>query len=176
MNSIIVIILLGLMGPFRMLMLVGAFAIIGLIPLIFYLITLQNTFNEISGENRRMQPGLVWLNIIPLFGLVWQFVTLINLADSLKFEFEKRGIKGEENRPGYVIGLVYCTFIAISALGTFVGSIIHLQHWPEWHQALYLRILGSAFGIICWIIYWIKINGYKSRLIQNRVELSNLKI
>jgi L-asparagine transporter-like permease len=117
-----------------------------------------------------MSSGLVWLSLIPLFGTVWQFIIVNKMADSLYAEFDKRQITDEEKRPGYIIGLVYCICFAISALGSIIVSIIHLQHWPDWQHAWFLRILFSAVGIIFWIIYWVKIYGYKSRLLHNRVD------
>ena len=41
-----------------------AFAI-ALIPLIFYLLTLQKALNSCAPENRAMQPAMVWLMLIP---------------------------------------------------------------------------------------------------------------
>ncbi len=120
-----------------------------IIPMIFYLITMQNTFNEISPENRKMEAGLVWLTLIPLFGLVWQFIIVNRMADSLKLEFAKRNIKEVEDRPGISIGLTFCIL--------FCCSIIPI-----------LGFLTGIAGLICWIVYWVKINGYKVKLQQNR--------
>ncbi|MBE7171175.1 MAG: hypothetical protein INR73_11325 [Williamsia sp.] len=53
---------------------------------IFYLITLQATFDAISPENREMPSGNVWLLLIPLFGLYWHFVIVHKLAESIKAE------------------------------------------------------------------------------------------
>jgi len=55
-----------------MMILLVVFGII-LLPTIFYLITLQNTLHQVKFENRKMQPGQVWLCLIPLFGVIWQF-------------------------------------------------------------------------------------------------------
>lgn len=123
--------------------------ILSIIPLIFYLLTLQNTFNEISNENRKMSAGQVWLTLIPLFGLVWQFIIVNRMADSLKAEFVKRNIKVEEDRPGIGIGLAYCILYCCSIIP-------------------FLGILSGIAGLICWIIYWTKINGYKIKLQENR--------
>jgi hypothetical protein len=169
MNTISCSILSGMIGPFQWLIF-GPFLLLALLLTIFYLNTLQKTFDEISEVNRRMSSGLVWLSLIPLFGTVWQFIIVNKMADSLRAEFDKRQISYEEKRPGYITGLLYSIFFAISALGNIIGTIIHLQHWPDWQQSRYLKIIGSVVGIIFWIIYWIKINGYKSRLQQNRIE------
>lgn len=120
-----------------------------IIPMIFYLLTLQSTLQEISPENRKMEPGQVWLVFVPFFGIVWQFIIINRLADSLKLEFSKRNIPVIEDRPGYSLGLTYCI---LSCCG-----IIPI-----------LGILASLGALVCWIIYWVKINGFKTQLTFNR--------
>ena len=106
-----------------------------LVPKIFYLLTLQKALNRCSPECRAMNPGLVWLMLIPLFALVWHFFVVLNVAKSLGSEFQKRGI-AEDPNPGQTLGLVTC----ITGL-----------------------ICGPAY-LFCWIIYWVKIAGYSSKL------------
>lgn len=149
MNQSLNFILLGIIGPQELI--ISMFLIIpalGLIPMIFYLLTLQNTLYAISSENRKMQPGQVWLSLIPLFGLVWQFIIVNRLADSLKAEFVSKNLKIDEERPGIGIGLAYCILFSFSLI-PFIGFVI---------------VIG---GLICWIIYWSKINDYKIKLKQN---------
>ena len=106
-----------------------------LVPFIFYLLTLQKALNRCSPECQAMKPGMVWLMFIPLFNLVWQFFVVINIAKSLGAEFQKRGI-AEDPNPGQTLGLVMC-----------VGNLI-----------------CGPVGLICWIIYWVKIAGYSARI------------
>jgi len=122
---------------------------IGLIPQIFYLLTLQNTLKEVSPANQKMPPSNVWLILIPLFGMVWAFIVINRMADSLKAEFAKRNVVVEEDRPGYTIGLTYCILMCCSII-PILGS---------------LAVMG---GIVCWIIYWVKIAGYKTKLQQTK--------
>ena len=44
-----------------------------LVPAILFLLTQQNTLKTVRVENRMLPSGLVWLQLIPLFGQVWQF-------------------------------------------------------------------------------------------------------
>ena len=115
-----------------------------LIPFIFYLLTLQKALNRCSPENRAMNPGMVWLTLIPLFGLVWQFFVVINVAKSLGAEFQKRGM-AEEPQPGKTLGLVTC-ILSCCGIIPFLG------------------ILCSLGALVCWIIYWVKIAGYSAKL------------
>lgn len=145
MNETLTLLFLGNLGVVEWL-LMGVF--IGIVPVIFYILSLQNTFKEISISNRKMEPGNVWLMLIPLFGLVWQFFIVDRLADSLKAEFATRNIMVDEDRPGYSIGLTYCIL--------FCCGIIPV-----------LGALASLGGIVCWIIYWVKINDYRTKLQEN---------
>lgn len=129
---------------------VGVFfyAILGtailLIPAIFYLLTLRNALLRCKITNRAMPAGQVWLQLIPLFNLVWHFFIVLNVAKSLNREFEERGMKTNP-RPGKSVGLAMCIF------GTM--SIIP-----------YIGVFFGFAGFICWIIYWVKISGYSAQL------------
>ena len=72
---------------------IGVFAVMLLISLaigVFYCLTLSKALNRISERNRLVQPGLVFLSLIPCFGLVWHFFIAIWVPDSLKKEFQDR--------------------------------------------------------------------------------------
>lgn len=120
-----------------------------IIPGILYLVSLQSTLNEVSIKNRRMEPGQVWLTLIPIFGLVWQFIMVSRIADSLRAEFDDRQIQISEFRPGYSVGLAYCILFACSIIP-------------------FLGFLTSIAGLICWIIYWVKISDFKQKLIVSK--------
>ena len=109
--------------------------VIMLVPLVFYCLTLQKTLNRCSPECRAMNPGMVWLLFIPLFNIVWQFIVVLNMAKSLAAEFQKRGM-AEDPNPGQTLGLVMC-----------IGNLI-----------------CGPVGLICWILYWVKIAGYSSSI------------
>ena len=106
-----------------------------LVPTIFYLLTLQKALNRCSPECRAMNPGLVWLMLIPLFNIVWHFFIVLNMAKSLAAEFQKRGI-AEDPSPGQTLGLVMCI----------------------------ANLICGPVGLVCWIIYWVKIAGYSSKI------------
>ncbi len=125
------------------------FLLIFYIPLIFFILTLQNILKIISPENRKISPTNVWLILIPAFGIFWQFVIVSRIADSIKNECIKLNIPVEENRPAYNIGLAYCI--------SYILFLIPLT-----------KILGAFTVIITWILYWIKINNYKKLLLANK--------
>ncbi len=120
------------------------FMLVMLIPVVFYLLTLQKAFTRCASENRAMQPGMVWLMLIPLFGLVWHFFVVLNLAQSLGAEFKKRNMT-EEPAPGKTLGLVLCILPLCSII-----PIVNM-------------VTGLA-TLVVWIIYWVKIAGYSGKL------------
>ena len=112
---------------------------------VLYLNTLRKTILIVSPENRKLRPGEVWLLLIPLFSLVWQFVLVAKIADSLRAEYQSRGMTPSEERPGYQIGLAMSVCFVASFL-PLLGSLIALA------------------GFVCWIIYWNKMHGYRKEL------------
>ncbi len=136
----------GFFAPEMMIIYLPAIMIaVAIIPFIFFIITLSNTMKRISIENQKMPPGNMWLLLIPFFSLIWNFIVVNKMADSLQAEFAKRNITVSEERPGYNIGLT----MAIC----FCASII-----PA------VGILARLEGLITWIMYWVKIAQYKSML------------
>lgn len=115
-----------------------------LVPVILYLITLQNTLKAISPGNRKMEPGMVWLLLIPLFNIVWNFIVVNRMADSIQAELRKKGVDVME-RPAYNVGLVMCIISCVTWI-SFIGS------------------LASIGGLICWIIYWVKVAECKRKI------------
>jgi hypothetical protein len=115
---------------------------------ILFLLTLQNTLKEISPENRFMRPGQVWLSLIPLFGLIWTFLMVGYIADSIRSEYVKRNLASSHDRPTYGIGMAYA-ILSVCSVIPYLGDL-------------------AAFGvIICWIIYWVKVNEHRNHLQQN---------
>jgi hypothetical protein len=117
-----------------------------LVPAIFYLLTLQRALERCAPESRTMPPGQVWLLLIPLFNVVWQFIVVNSIAASLRNEFARRTIPLAEAEPGKSVGLVLCV--------ASVAGIVPL-----------LNILAGPVSLVCWILYWVKISGYSSMLI-----------
>lgn len=121
--------------------------IIALIPTIFYLLTLQNTLKAVSVQNQRMNPGQVWLMLIPLFGTVWHFIIVQRISESIKAEFEMRRLTPKEDRPAYSIGLAMC-ICACCGIIPFLGG------------------LAGLAALVLWIIYWVRVADYKRQLEQ----------
>jgi hypothetical protein len=134
-----------LLQPWHLLVLLFVFSVFFLVPAIFYMLTLQNTLNKCAPASRAMDPGMVWLLLIPLFNLIWNFFVVMNIAKSLANEFARRGIPSPEPLPGQPIGLAMsicaCCCI-IPVLGAFAGLA----------------------NLVLWVLYWVKIAEYSRSL------------
>lgn len=111
---------------------------------IMLLLKLQEALSRCRRHYRAMEPALVWLNLIPLFNLYWQFITVKRIADSLQREFRNRGWHDGDDY-GRSVGLYSCWF-RICGFIPFIGPLFGLA------------------ALICLIIYWVKIAGYSRQL------------
>jgi len=121
------------------------FMLLWLVPAIFYLLMLQKAFTRCAPESRAMDPNMVWLMLIPIFGIVWHFIIVNNMAKSLGAEFAKRNIVIEEAEPGKKVGMPMCILSACGII-PFIG------------------ILAGIAALVFWVMYWIKIAEYSEKL------------
>ena len=132
----------------------------GLCAYIAFLITQQETLKAIQPQNRLIAPVMIWLQLIPIFQLGYQFIVVTKISNSIKKEiasWQSDSILGFENaqsveilrtRPTHEIGIAYCVMLCFSIFPV-IGNFAAI-----------------AF-LICWILYWVKLNEYK-RMIQLR--------
>lgn len=128
-------------------LLISGVLLIFLVPGIFYLISLQQTLLAVSPRNRKMPAENVWLLLIPFFNLVYHFMVVGYISDSIKAEADERLIPLQEQRPAYSIGLAMCVLQCCTLIPV-------------------LNVLASLAALICWIIYWSKIVAYKNQLLN----------
>ena len=132
---------------------------------ILFLLTQQVTFQRIRPQNRLMSPGLVWLQCIPLFGLIWQFIVVSRLSGSIQNEFVSRGddsasglpspeiaVHLNKRRPTFFLGLGYCIFLT-------AGLLIDFSFRLEGFMIDATTIIFLV-GLVCWIVYWVQLGKY----------------
>lgn len=117
-----------------------------LLPAIFFLLTLQKTLNAISPENRRMPASNVWLMFIPLFNIVWQFIVVDKIAQSITAECTRLNIPVTDSKPTYNIGLA----------------------WNICNLVTFIPFIGSLAALVTFILYWVKVSEYKNLIIANK--------
>ncbi|MBU3713870.1 MAG: hypothetical protein FGM46_02875 [Ferruginibacter sp.] len=118
--------------------------IIALVVGILYLLTLQNLLNRISPQNRSVDPGNVWLMLIPFFNLIYAFILYPKISESVANEYASRGLPPQDD------------------FGKSLGVIM-----PILSLCSFIPFLGGLAGIanlVIWIIFWSKMSGYKKQL------------
>jgi len=114
--------------------------VLTILPMIFFLIHLMNLLNKCAPENRTMEGGMVWLNLIPLFNLGWIFYTIIQIRDSLQAEFSARGIISDDTTFAFNIGLAYaictcCTIIPVLGILSAIGALVlFIIYWVQTYK------------------------------------------
>jgi hypothetical protein len=131
--------------PWHLIVLYFVFGVTYVLPAVFYILTLQKALNQCAPASRTMEPGLLWLLIIPLVYLVFYFIVVLAMSRSLANEFARRGIPNYDSQPGQAVGLAMC----ISGCCTLIPLLGLVAIW--------------AF-LALWIIYWVKIADYSRRL------------
>src|SRR5262245_18712713 len=102
---------------------------------ILFLLTMSRCLAQVSSRNRRMQPGEVWLCLIPIFGFAWTTIMILRIAESLDDEVYDRGLRGDGDY-GKSFGIM-CIVTAF---------------------------LCGPIGLVCFVLYWVKIAGYTKTL------------
>ena len=132
--------------------------------MIFFLISQQNLLKAIKPENRRILPTMVWLQLIPVFNLGWQFFVVERIADSIRNEMIDRNsnsISSTANsaymahavsRPTSDLGYSFCFLGVVGLVGFFLVAIL---------------IFAGVAAMVCWIIYWVEISDYKNKFLNN---------
>ncbi len=136
--------MLGLLGGQEIMVIFLVGFCVSLIPKILFLVMAQTAFNRCSPENRAMSPAMVWLALIPLFSLAWNFIIVSNLGKSLQAEYNKRRLPLEGD-PGGGIGLAMCILAACGLI-----PLVNFATAPA--------------GLACLIAYCVKIAGLSSKL------------
>ena len=135
--------ILGVFGPWQMILVLIFIAVFFILP-IFHLINLQDLLKQVSNKNRLVPAVNVWLMLIPLFNLVYPFILYPKICDSVKLEYEDRGIieNGDFSR-GIALALpilTLCSFLP------FIG------------------VLAGIANLVLFILFWVKTAEYKEKL------------
>lgn len=93
-----------------------------------------------------MQPGMVWLLLIPFFNLIWIFFVVTGIGKSLGAEFRRRGTPTPDPYPTQSIGIA----MAICHCCCIIPVI---------------NILAGLAALVLWIVYWVKVAEF-SRLLD----------
>jgi hypothetical protein len=127
-----------LLQPTHLIVLSILFLPLFVLPAIFYILTLSQALKKCSPASVTIEPGMLWLLLIPIVNLVWHFFVVTGIARSLSNELRARNITGMDPEPGRQIGIAMCVCGACGIIPLF-------------------GILTLLAYLILWIIYWAKI-------------------
>lgn len=117
----------------------------GLILAVKFLASLQTALRRVHPDHRRMDPGQVWLNLVPVFNVVWAPVTVVLVAESLRNEYRARGLDAPDADYGRFAGLTLLTLLATGCL-------------------FYPAILTYPAALVVWARYWMAVNRHAREL------------
>jgi hypothetical protein len=138
--------------------------IVAILIAVFYLLTLQKALSRVSRRNRLMEPGMVWLSLIPLFNIVWNFFIVTRIPDSLRNEFRDRG-QDDGSDYGKGIGLTNAIIGVASIPLSVMRNVSEAAKQLELTMvfALIEGVLGLV-SLVLFIIFWVRIAGYSKQL------------
>jgi Domain of unknown function (DUF4328) len=148
-----------------------------LIAYILFLVTLHKTLALCGKRNRTMEPGMVWLILVPLFNFYWWFHMVVQIGRSLKNEFSDRD-KNDGSDYGQTLGIWWgvayvggtVVGMGVQYVGMFrqaVQGIVQQNPFALDSPTVHAYIAQAPFllaSLVMWIVYWIKIARYKRQL------------
>ena len=136
-------ILVGIIG------IIGVIAVVGLVINIVICYFISSWLGKVPAAHRKMEPGLVWLLLIPCFPVVWNFYVFLRVPESFKSFFDAQG-RTDVGDCGRSLGLAYAICVACS----FIPTVNYLT--------------GPA-SLVLLIISLVKFNELKNKLAATNV-------
>jgi hypothetical protein len=144
---------------------VAVLVAIALLLQVLFCLTLYRTQSAVAEPNRELAPGLVWLEMIPLFNLVWGVIMVPRLSSSLRREFEDRGWRTEGEQFGLGVGMIWAWGNVANAVIGVIEVIVELAGLEGVSLALSLTTLPIGVALlVLWIVYWVQMAQYGRRL------------
>jgi hypothetical protein len=122
------------------------FLVVGFILTVGLLATITRVLGRVSPENRRMEPGEVWVNLIPVVNLIWPVVTVERVGESIRAELAARNRVKKKDAFGKTSGIIALVL---------VGTVLLLP--PA-------GLVTLPFAFMYGIVYWVQLNGYANRM------------
>ena len=123
-----------------------------LIVYALFLTSLQKALVLAGEKNRKLSPGLVWLNLVPIFSWGWFFYTVHNVSAAIVNKHREIG-KEDGGRGGWVLGF-------LAAILSIVSGCVTLIAMAGVQVTGMIQNSVGVLMVIVWIIYWIQIARY----------------
>lgn len=137
----------------------SVFVVLGLVQIFLSFVlanTIRTTLFLVKKENRLMVPGQAFLIVLPIFNLLWNFMVINALRDSLNNEFFDRKVAIDVD--------------PTQNEGRFFAWSFLIRNFP---LPIIMLFIAIAFNFIGFFVYWRKINEYK-RLLQETADLDDI--
>lgn len=121
-------------------------SLVWLVLACLFLPTLQRAL-VLTRSHHTLDPNLVWLSLIPIFGIGWQFLVLARVTDGIRGYFLARGESVDD--AGWPIALGYC----ICSLGALVCCCIPC-----------FNFVSYAAAVVLMVLYWVRVSDYVRRI------------
>ena len=112
---------------------------------------LHSALARVPREHRTMEPGLVWLLLIPLFSLIWNFFVFLRIPESYKNYFTAQG-RTDVGDCGRGVGLGYAICGALAIVPC-------------------VNYLAAPVAVVLLIIFLVKVFGLKGQISAARGEM-----
>jgi hypothetical protein len=150
----------------------GCWLIVSLVTLILTLLhqTAQaRALAACSPRHRTLEPGLVWLNFMPVFHLFWKFWTAAQVGNSVRQEFRARGMRTDQAF-GKTAGAIGPTVAVVSrgvlALGFLIAML--LRDGDVFFLAVVLVTLLAPVEVVFLLVHWTQVSTLTRQLNAGR--------
>ncbi len=130
----------------------GAILMMLIAPVVFYLLSLRKALTFASPENRKMRPGLVWLNLLPPVSVIWHFYTVLKVSETIT------SILGNQRGDG---GRFFGLAASLAWLGCWV-ALFWGEAAPAWVLTGRNELVLAT--LVLWVFYWIKVGSCNTQL------------
>lgn len=113
---------------------------------------LVEAYKGVPSEHQKIEPGKIWLIIIPIFNAYWNFMVWPKVSESYQSYFASAGT-GDGGDCGRQMAMVYCGLVVFGVVLSFVSVVIP-----------FIGMIGCITGPVCivlLVLLLIKFFGYK---------------
>lgn len=119
--------------------------------LFFYLRQVSRLLYAMQPASRKLNPGIVWIGMIPVFHLIWPLILNPLVCSSVRAELESRK-KDEYGDYGMVLGIVYPVMMLTGGYIPYIGRFV------------------TAGSFLLWFLFWMRLNDYKRRIEEGQLK------
>ncbi|MCH2133443.1 MAG: hypothetical protein MK116_06815 [Phycisphaerales bacterium] len=125
-----------------------------------------------SPSHRTMEPGLVWLLLIPVFNAFWNFKALPAVSGSLAGTLRDQGKEpGDCGRGvGMIFSILVAIIVAIDIIASVMGHVAHpgsryVSAVAELGAFEYVLFLVDLAALVTFILYVVQLRGAKTKIL-----------